>query len=130
MNCDKISYTGKDYPQIEDNYEQVMSEQTAYQITTILEGVIKRGTGKKLRDLQLNLAGKTGTPQDISKDSSNYGYGKYKNHGWFTAYYPFNAPRIAITVFAEHGDSGGRAGGPIIKKIVSYYKEKRADNKI
>ena len=64
MNCDKISYTGKDYPQIEDNYEQVMSEQTAYQITTILEGVIKRGTGKKLRDLQLNLAGKTGTTNE------------------------------------------------------------------
>ena len=64
MNCDKISYTGKDYPQIEDNYDQVMSEQTAYQVTTILEGVIKRGTGKKLRDLQLNLAGKTGTTNE------------------------------------------------------------------
>ncbi len=64
MNCDKISYTGKDYPQIEDNYEQVMSEQTAYQVTTILEGVVKRGTGKKLRDLQLNLAGKTGTTNE------------------------------------------------------------------
>ena len=64
INCDKISYTGKDYPQIEDNYEQVMSEQTAYQVTTILEGVIKRGTGKKLRDLQLNLAGKTGTTNE------------------------------------------------------------------
>ncbi len=64
MNCDKISYTGKDYPQIEDNYEQVMSEQTAYQVTSILEGVIKRGTGKKLRDLQLNLAGKTGTTNE------------------------------------------------------------------
>ena len=64
MNCDKISYTGKDYPQIKDNYEQVMSEQTAYQVTTILEGVIKRGTGKKLRDLQLNLAGKTGTTNE------------------------------------------------------------------
>jgi penicillin-binding protein 1A len=38
-----------------------MSEQTAYQVTTILEGAIKRGTGKKLRDLKLNLAGKTGT---------------------------------------------------------------------
>ncbi len=63
-NCDKISYTGKDYPQIVDNYEQVMSEQTAYQVTTILEGVIKRGTGKKLRDLQLNLAGKTGTTNE------------------------------------------------------------------
>ncbi|MDC3179884.1 PBP1A family penicillin-binding protein [Candidatus Pelagibacter sp.] len=63
-NCDKISFTGKDYPQIEDNYEQVMSEQTAYQVTNILEGVIKRGTGKKLRDLQLNLAGKTGTTNE------------------------------------------------------------------
>jgi len=64
MDCDKISFTGKDYPQIEDNYNQVMSEQTAYQVTTILEGVIKRGTGKKLRDLKLNLAGKTGTTNE------------------------------------------------------------------
>jgi len=64
MNCDKISYTGKDFPQIKDNYERVMSEQTAYQVTTILEGVIKRGTGKKLSDLQLNLAGKTGTTNE------------------------------------------------------------------
>ena len=64
INCDEISYTGKDYPQIKDNYNQVMSEQTAYQVTTILEGVIKRGTGKKLKDLQLNLAGKTGTTNE------------------------------------------------------------------
>ena len=64
MNCDKISFTGKDYPQIEDTYDQVMSEQTAYQVTTLLEGVIKRGTGKKLRDLKLNLAGKTGTTNE------------------------------------------------------------------
>ncbi len=64
LNCDKISFTGKDYPKIEDNYDQVMSEQTAYQVTTLLEGVIKRGTGKKLRDLQLNLAGKTGTTNE------------------------------------------------------------------
>ncbi|MFL2897245.1 MAG: penicillin-binding protein 1A [Candidatus Pelagibacter sp.] len=63
-NCDKISFTGKDYPIIEDNYEQIMSEQTAYQITSILEGAIKRGTGKKLKDLRLNLAGKTGTTNE------------------------------------------------------------------
>ena len=63
-NCEKISFTGKDYPVIEDNYEQIMSEQTAYQITSILEGVIKRGTGKKLKELRLNLAGKTGTTNE------------------------------------------------------------------
>ena len=61
LNCDKISFTGKEYPKIKDNYKQVFSPQTAYQITSLLEGVIHRGTGKKLKDLNLNIAGKTGT---------------------------------------------------------------------
>ncbi len=64
INCEKISFTGNDYPIIEDNYEQIMSEQTAYQVTSFLEGVIKRGTGKKLKNLKLNLAGKTGTTNE------------------------------------------------------------------
>jgi len=61
INCDDISYLGKDYPIIENNYKQVFSPQTAYQMTSILEGVIQRGTAKKLRNLKLNIAGKTGT---------------------------------------------------------------------
>ena len=61
INCDQISYLGKDYPAIQNNYKKVFSPQTAYQMTSILEGVVKRGTGKKLRDLKLNIAGKTGT---------------------------------------------------------------------
>ena len=61
LNCDKLSYTGKDFPNVGNNFKQVFSPQTAYQITSLLEGVVKRGTGKKLRDLNLNLAGKTGT---------------------------------------------------------------------
>jgi len=61
VNCDQISYKGKQVPKIENNYEQIFSPQTAYQMTSILEGVIKRGTGKKLRKLNLELAGKTGT---------------------------------------------------------------------
>ena len=61
MNCDQISFTGKFYPEIKNNYKQIFSAQTAYQITSLLEGVVKRGTGKKLKDLNLNLAGKTGT---------------------------------------------------------------------
>ncbi len=60
-NCDKISFTGVEYPKIKDRYLQIFSPQTAYQITSLLEGVIKRGTGKKLKDLNLNIAGKTGT---------------------------------------------------------------------
>ena len=64
LNCSKISYTSKDYPDIDDNYKKVFSPQTAYQVTSILEGVIKRGTGKKLKKLKLNLAGKTGTTNE------------------------------------------------------------------
>ena len=61
INCDQISFTSDVYPEIRDNYKKVFSPQTAYQITSLLEGVIQRGTGKKLRKLKLNLAGKTGT---------------------------------------------------------------------
>ena len=60
-NCDQVSYLGEDYPDIENYYKRVFSPQTAYQMTSILEGVVQRGTGKKLRDLKLNIAGKTGT---------------------------------------------------------------------
>ena len=64
INCDQISFTSSNYPEIDDNYKQVLTPQTAYQMTSILEGVVKRGTGKKLRKLNLNLAGKTGTTND------------------------------------------------------------------
>jgi penicillin-binding protein 1A len=61
INCDQISFTSDMYPKIKDKYKQVFSPQTAYQITSLLEGVVQRGTGKKLNKLKLNLAGKTGT---------------------------------------------------------------------
>ena len=61
INCDEISYLGNYYPDIKNNYKEVFSPQTAYQMTSILEGVVQRGTAKKLRELKLNVAGKTGT---------------------------------------------------------------------
>ncbi len=63
-NCDKISFTSNEFPIISDNYKQIFSSQTAYQLTSMLQGVIERGTGKKLKKLDLNLAGKTGTTND------------------------------------------------------------------
>ena len=63
-DCNQISFTSKDYPIIDDQYKQVFSPQTAYQITSLLEGAVQRGTGKKLKKLKLNLAGKTGTTND------------------------------------------------------------------
>ena len=61
LDCNEISYLSNYYPKVKDDYKQIFSEQTAYQMTSILEGVIQRGTGKKLRKLNLNIGGKTGT---------------------------------------------------------------------
>ncbi|WP_415307902.1 PBP1A family penicillin-binding protein [Candidatus Pelagibacter sp. Uisw_099_02] len=61
VNCDQISFLSENYPEIEDEFLQIFSPQTAYQMTSILEGTVQNGTGKKLKDLNLDLAGKTGT---------------------------------------------------------------------
>ena len=46
-------------PSIQDNSEQIISPETAYQITSMMEGVVKRGTGRKIRNININIAGKT-----------------------------------------------------------------------
>ncbi len=61
INCDQISFLNKNYPEIEDKFPQIFSAQTAYQMTSILEGTVQNGTGKNLKNLNLDLAGKTGT---------------------------------------------------------------------
>ena len=81
-DCDQISFTSDIYPKIKDKYKQVFSSQTAYQITSLLEGAIQRGTGKKLKKLKLNLAGKTGTTNENTDAwfigfTSNYVIGVY-----------------------------------------------------
>ena len=61
VNCDQLSFLSEIYPEIEDNFLQIFSAETAYQMTSMLEGVIQNGTGRKLKDLKLDLGGKTGT---------------------------------------------------------------------
>ncbi|MDB2515641.1 penicillin-binding transpeptidase domain-containing protein, partial [Candidatus Pelagibacter bacterium] len=61
LDCDQISSFSNNYPEIKDNFPQIFSPETAYQMTSILEGAVQNGTGKKLKDLNLDIAGKTGT---------------------------------------------------------------------
>ena len=80
--CNEISYLSDEVPKIKNNFKQVMSKETAYQITSILEGTVKRGTAKGLRDLNLDLAGKTGTTNKNTDTwfigfTSNYVIGVY-----------------------------------------------------
>ncbi len=61
INCDQISSLSNKYPNIENKFPQIFSPETAYQMTSILEGAVQRGTGRKLKNLNLDIAGKTGT---------------------------------------------------------------------
>ncbi len=80
--CEQISYLSETIPKIKNNFKQIISKETAYQMTSILEGTVKRGTAKGLKDLNLDLAGKTGTTNKNTDTwfigfSSNYVIGVY-----------------------------------------------------
>jgi len=62
--CVATSWTHQNEPLIIDNREQVLDPMTAYQITSMMEGVVQRGTGTYARKLNRPVAGKTGTTSD------------------------------------------------------------------
>ncbi len=64
LGCDKFINGSESYPIIKNMNERVLSEETAYQMVTILNGAAKRGTAKKLKSLKVPIAGKTGTTND------------------------------------------------------------------
>ena len=116
VGCDKFSESETLIPFIRDNYKQVISKETSYQILSILEGAIQRGTGKKLRDLNVPLAGKTGTTND------NY-------DAWFIGatsnlvvgvYIGFDNPKTLGKY-----ETGSKAALPIFKKFIrqALYKD-------
>ena len=64
IGCDKFINEEVEFPKIKNSNEKEISEETAYQMTSILKGAVERGTAKKLRSLNVPLAGKTGTTND------------------------------------------------------------------
>jgi len=71
-----------DVPLLPDLREQVVDERTAYQMVHIMEGVVERGTGVRLRELGRPLAGKTGTTNE-NRDA------------WFVGF----SPDLAVGVY-------------------------------
>ena len=116
--CDRFSENSLEtnLPLIEFNNKKVISEQTAYQITSILNGVILRGTGKKLRDLKVPLAGKTGTTNN-NFDAWFIGYTSDLVVG---VYVGFDNPKT-LGKF----ETGSKAALPIFKDFIknALYKD-------
>jgi penicillin-binding protein 1A len=62
--CNNVDWTGQAVPEIPDTRETIEDPATAYQMVSILQGVIERGTGRIVGSVGKPLAGKTGTTSD------------------------------------------------------------------
>ena len=101
-------------------------------LTRALEGVVYEtgGTGARVRVPGVRVVGKTGTAQvvrlkvteGLEDDEIPL---KYRDHGWFAAFAPADAPEIVVVALAEHGGHGGSAAGPIAQAVLSRYFEKQ-----
>lgn len=74
----------------------VISAQTAAQTTTMLQGVVDRGTGQATKVPGYKIAGKTGTAQVARADGN--GYDPTKNIGSFTGFGPVGNPKFVMMV--------------------------------
>jgi len=106
VGCDAESWQGQEEPELPDDRKQILDPHTAYQMTSILEGVIQRGTATNVKKIVPGtpLAGKTGTTNE-SKDA------------WFVGY----SPDLVVGVYVGYDTpkpmgksaTGGQIAAPI-----------------
>jgi penicillin-binding protein 1A len=107
--CDAAKWSDQPEPTLIDRREQVLDPMTAYQVTSMLEGVVQRGTGTVVREVGKPIAGKTGTTND-EKDA------------WFIGF----SPDLAVGVYIGYdkprhlgrGQTGGHLAAPIVKDFL------------
>lgn len=108
--CGKlVAWDDQPVPDVPDNRKQLDDPRKVYQIVSILEGVVQRGTGVRIRSLNRPLAGKTGTTNE-SRDT------------WFMGF----SPDLAVGVFVGFDEprtlgaheTGSSVAVPIFKEFM------------
>ncbi len=110
-DCNAKQWLDQPEPTLIDNSEQVLDPMTAFQITSMMEGVVQRGTGYVIHDLGYPIAGKTGTTND-EKDA------------WFIGF----TPNLVVGLYMGydqpqpmgHGATGGGLAAPIFKEFMAH----------
>ena len=106
-----IPWNGQETPDVPDTREQIADPRLMYQMVSMMEGVVQRGTATALNSLDRPLAGKTGTTNQ-SKDA------------WFVGF----TPDLVIGVYVGFDDprpmgakeTGGRVAVPVVKDFVQH----------
>ena len=109
LRCNVDEWDNEMWPELADLRESVIDPRTAYQMTSMLEGVVQRGTGRTARSVGKPLAGKTGTT-DEAVDA------------WFVGF----SPDLAVGVFVGFdrprslgdNESGGKVAAPIFRDFM------------
>ncbi len=96
---------------------QVVSEKTAKTLTSLLTGVVERGTGMDAKLENVTVAGKTGTAQRLI----NGEYSSSSHNATFIGFFPAEDPQVIISVILNNPKSGeyygGKVAAPVFKKI-------------
>lgn len=107
--CRTKAWDGQEEPVLNDERKQIIDPHSAYQITSMMEGVVQRGTARRVKAVGKPLAGKTGTTND------------YKD-AWFVGF----APDLAVGVFVGFDTptpmgrdaTGGGVAAPIFRDFM------------
>ena len=108
--CNTPGWNRSRAPKIPDERPQVADSGSAYQVVSMLEGAVKRGTGRRINSLVWPLAGKTGTTNQ-SKDT------------WFIGF----SPDLVVGVFVGFDtpaplgrrETGSSVAAPIFKSFMA-----------
>ena len=114
-NCDEIASDTTQFPTIENNKKNIIDNSTAYQMVSILQGVVERGTAKKMRNSKIPIAGKTGTTNN-------------NVDAWFIGF----TPDLVIGVYVGFDDpdtlgkfeTGAKAAIPVFEDIIKKLPKK------
>lgn len=107
--CNRLRWDDEGLPNLPDDREQIADPKTTYQVVSMLEGAVKRGTGRKISAIGKPLAGKTGTTNK-SRDT------------WFVGF----SPDLAVGVYVGfdqpkplgRGETGSSVAAPIFKNFM------------
>ena len=109
IGCEADGWENQPEPEILDDRDEVVNPYTAYQITSMLEGVVERGTGQALKAIGKPVAGKTGTSNE-ERDS------------WFIGF----TPDLTVGVYVGYDTpkpmgreaTGGQLAAPIVAEFM------------
>lgn len=91
---------------------KLVDEWVTEALTSMMEEVVNQGTGRELKNLSCQAAGKTGSAE-VDSDGTT--------HAWFVGFAPSDHPKLVVSIVVEGAGTGGRYAVPIAKQLFREY---------